>query len=204
MARLLPAGLSAFGMGTAGTAGIIAAGGVAAYKLPGYMRDATHKSDEDMSASSDPLQRVHGFASRKLSETTWYKRLTGVSALDEFMDSTLEKRRKELFGRLEASNKRSPELKWLDAQKGKDGVIAPRRAEPSDVVENVWDKRTKAISEMFFGPDDESSGTRKVRGNASRTRSGGVQVSYEIPSGPGEAVARNLNFLVNTPGRAAM
>lgn len=215
MARLFPAGLSAFGMGTMATTGIIAAGGVAAYKLPGYMRDATGKSDDAMNASSDPMQWIHAFAGRGLSETSWHKRLMGVTALDEMAEKITDKRSKELFAKLDAPYKAQRDgLKYLNdataaAMPGADAARAHTAAlianqGKGDVVENVWDKRTKAVSELFFGPDNEANGTRKVQGNAQRNRSGGVQVSYEIPAGAGDIGARDLNFLVNTPARATM
>jgi len=59
------AGLTAFGMGPLLTGAIIATGTIAAYKSPGYMRDARSKSDEDMAASSDPIQHFHAWAGRK-------------------------------------------------------------------------------------------------------------------------------------------
>jgi hypothetical protein len=90
-------------------------------------------------------------------------------------------------------------VKWLDSQKGKLGVIGPRRGE-TDMVEEVWDKRTKEIGKLFgLGP--EAEGTRKMQGSGRRTRDGGAEITIPIPAGAGDIGARNTEFLLNTPNR---
>lgn len=71
-ARMGITGSTAFGMGAVGTGAVLTAGAIAAYKLPGYMRDAANKSDEEMSQSSDPLQRFHSWAGNKLANSRSY------------------------------------------------------------------------------------------------------------------------------------
>jgi hypothetical protein len=248
MGRLFPAGISAFGMGTAATVGTIAAGAYSAYKLPGLMRDASTLSDEEM-RKKGPWERGIQWAGRQVGDTNW-----GANIAENPLDAILRVVM-PLAPRMPGARWRDYESEWArgDAAEKKSASIvynsegqrelrrlrqfhkeaeaetsaffertygkgsAYAKAQVSDsrftitnakpeaeavAVRENWDERTRAVADLFgLGPD--ASGTTVV-GSAKRGRDGGVQVSYDIPPGPGEKSARDMRFVVNTPGRIPM
>lgn len=212
LARLGITGATAFGMGAVATGAVLTAGAVAAYKLPGYMRDATHKSDEEMAKSSDPLQRFHSWAGRGLGN--WWVRGDTEKGDAAEAQSMAMNRKRWLVGHNQRQNELNNKARaekffqanygtgsaYAEAQSGL-GVVSNAKPAAAQQLRQDWDERTKKIYDMFYGDDSGGGGSRNGTFKASRTRDGGAQIVGEIPPGIGEAVARNLRFIVNSVPR---